>query len=55
MKNYRFPIRKRGFFCPGKEIKGLRLSDPKVAPQEILQIDTARAKKDRFRLETIYF
>jgi 3,2-trans-enoyl-CoA isomerase len=32
--------------------QGVVRSDPKVAPQKIPQIDTARAKKDRFRMET---
>ena len=52
MQNYKFPIRKRGFFCPGKEIKGLRGGVHGYAAQEIPQIDTAGAKKDRFRMET---
>jgi hypothetical protein len=34
--------------------QGIALKRPKVAPQEIPQIDTARAKKNRFRMETNY-
>jgi hypothetical protein len=48
-----FPIRKRGIFRPGKEIKGLRGGVPLYAAQVILMIDTARAEKNRFRMETI--
>jgi len=47
-----FPIRKRGFFCPGKEIKGLCGGVHQYAAQLSLQIDAARAEKDRFRMET---
>jgi hypothetical protein len=32
--------------------QGIALKRPKVAPQEIPQIDTARVKKNRFRMET---
>ena len=52
MSNDKFPVRKRKFFCHGKEIKGLRGGVLEYAAQEIPQIDTARAKKDRFRMET---
>ena len=39
-------------FLSGKEIKRLRGGVHGYAAQTILQIDTARAKKDRFRMET---
>jgi hypothetical protein len=47
-----FQFRKRGIFCHGKEIKGLRGGVQEYGAQEIPQIDTARAKKNRFRMET---
>jgi hypothetical protein len=47
-----FLIRERGFFCPGKEITGLRGGVLGYAAQASPLIDTARAKKDRFRMET---
>jgi hypothetical protein len=53
MKNYWFSIRERGFFCPGKEIKGLRGGVHRYAAQVNPQIETARAEKDRFRMKTI--
>jgi hypothetical protein len=54
MRNYWFPIWKVGIFCPGKEIKGLRGGvRPYGAPASPL-IDTARAKKHPFRMETNY-
>jgi hypothetical protein len=52
MRNYWFPIRKRGFFRPGQEIKGLRGGVHQYAAQVSPQIDTASAEKDRFRMET---
>jgi hypothetical protein len=51
MRNYWFPDWKRGFFCPGKKSKGLRGGVHRYAAQASLKIDTARAKKDRFRME----
>jgi hypothetical protein len=35
MENDKFPIREQGYFCPGKEIKGLRLRDLKVATMNL--------------------
>jgi len=52
MRTYWFPIRKAGIFCPGKEIKGLRGGVLLYAAQARPQIDTARAKKHPFRMET---
>ena len=52
MRNYWFSIRKRGFFCPGKEIKGLRGGVHRYAAQVTLLIDAARAEKDRLRMKT---
>jgi len=54
MRNYWFSIRKRGFFCPGKEIKGLRGGVHRYAAQVTPLIDAARAEKDRFRMKTNY-
>jgi hypothetical protein len=54
MRHYWFPIRKRGIFRPGKEIEGLRGGVRWYAAQAKLKIDTTRAEKDRFRMETIY-
>jgi len=48
MRNCWFSIRKRGFFRPGKEIKGLRGGVHRYAAQVSPQIDAARAEKDRF-------
>src|SRR6266498_5638742 len=50
--NYWFSIRKRGFFSPGQEIKGLRGGVHQYAAQVSPQIDAARTKKDRFRMKT---
>jgi hypothetical protein len=52
MLNYWFSIRNRGFFRPGKEIKGLRGGVHQYAAQVKPQIDAARAGKDRFRMKT---
>ncbi|GAM08714.1 hypothetical protein OR1_00987 [Geobacter sp. OR-1] len=52
MRNYWFTDRKGGIFCLGKEIKGLRGGVLLYVAQAILQIDTARAKKNPFRTET---
>ncbi len=52
IRNYWFSIRKRGFFCSGKEIKGLRGGVHRYVAQVTPQIDTTRAEKDRFRMET---
>ena len=52
MRNYRFPIRKGEIFRSGKEINGLRGGVLLYAAQGILQIDTARAEKNPFRMET---
>ena len=52
MRNYWFSIRKRGFFRPDKEIKGLRGGVHSYAAQVTPQIDAARAEKDRFRMKT---
>src|SRR6266540_6119351 len=52
MRNMQIPIRKRGFFRTGKEIKGLRGGVHRYAAQVSPQIDAARAEKDRFRMET---
>jgi len=41
-------IRKRGFFRPGKEIKGLRGGIQLYAAEVSPQIDAAKAEKDRF-------
>jgi len=54
MRQYWFPIRKRGIFRPGKEIKGLCGGVRWYAAQANPKIDTAKAEKDRFRMETIY-
>jgi len=54
MKNYWFSIRKRGFFRPGKEIKGLRGGVHQYAAQVTPQIDAAKAENDRFRMKTKY-
>jgi hypothetical protein len=54
MRNKWFSIRKRGFFRPGQEIKGLRGGVHRYAAQVRPQIDTARAEKDRFRMKTKY-
>ena len=48
-----FPDRKRGFFRSGKETKRLRGGILQYVAQATLQVDTARAEKDRFRMETI--
>jgi len=48
-----FPDRKRGFFCSGKETKGLRGGILEYVAQASPQVDTARAEKDRFRMETL--
>jgi hypothetical protein len=53
MRQYWFPIWKRGIFRPGKEIKGLRGGAHRYAAQASPMIDTARVKKNRFRMETI--
>jgi hypothetical protein len=47
-----FPIRKRGIFRRGKEIKRLRGGVHQYATQAISQIDAATAEKNRFRTET---
>ena len=47
-----FPDRKRGFFRSGKETKRLRGGILQYVAQATLQVDTARAEKDRFRMET---
>ena len=47
MRCKQFPIRKAGIFRPGKEIEGLR-----GAAQENPKIDSARAEKTAFRMET---
>jgi len=52
MRHYWFPIRKRGIFRPGKEIKGLRGGVHRYAAQANPKIDAARAEKNRFRMET---
>jgi len=52
MWNYWFSIRKRGIFCLGKEIKGLRGGIHRYAAQVNPQIDTARAEKNRFGIKT---
>ena len=52
MRIYWFSIRKRGFFRPGKKIKGLRGGVHSYAALVTPQIDAARAEKDRFRLKT---
>ena len=52
MRNEWFPIRKGGIFRPDKEIKGLRGGVPLYAAQGIPQIDTVRAEKNPFRMET---
>jgi hypothetical protein len=52
MVDYLLSIWKGGIFCPGKEIKGLRGGVHQYAAQARLQIDTARAKKDPFRMKT---
>jgi hypothetical protein len=52
MRNYWFSIRKRVFFRPGQEIKGLRGGVHRYAAQVTPLIDIARAKKDRFRMKT---
>jgi len=51
VRNYWFSIRKRGFFRPGQEIKGLRGDVHRYAAQVSPQIDAAKAEKDRFRME----
>jgi hypothetical protein len=53
MRNCWFSIRKRGFFCHGKEIKGLRGGVHLYAAQVTPQIDAAGAEKDRFQMKTI--
>jgi hypothetical protein len=53
MRNYWFPIRKRGIFRSGKEIEGLRGGVRWYAAQANPKIDAARAEKDRFRVEPI--
>jgi hypothetical protein len=52
MRNYWFPIRKGGIFRSGQEIKELRGGILLYAAQVIPQIDTARAEKNPFRMET---
>jgi hypothetical protein len=47
-----FPDRKEVIFRPGKEIKGLRGGILQHVAQAITQIDTARAEKHPFRMET---
>jgi len=47
-----FPDRKEGIFRPGKEIKGLRGGILTYVAQASPQIDTARAEKHPFRMET---
>jgi hypothetical protein len=54
MRHYWFPIWKRRFFRPGKEIKGLRGGVHRYAAQASPMIDAARAEKNRFRMETKY-
>jgi hypothetical protein len=51
--NYWFPIRKGGIFRPGKEIEGLRGGVHRYAAQASPKIDSAWAKKNPFRPETI--
>jgi hypothetical protein len=53
MRQFWFPIRKRGIFRPGKEIKGLRGGVRWYVAQASPMIDAARAEKNRFRMETI--
>jgi len=48
-----FPDRKEGIFRPGKEIKRLRGGILTYVAQAITQIDTARAEKHPFRMETM--
>ena len=52
MRHYWFPIRKGGIFRPGKEIEGLRGGVHWYAAQVSPKIDTARAEKNPFRMET---
>jgi hypothetical protein len=52
ISHWQFSIRKGGIFRPGKEIEGLRGGVPMYAAQEAPKIDTARAEKDSFRMET---
>jgi hypothetical protein len=52
MRHEQFPIRKRGVFRPGKEVKELRGGVLLYAAQSILKIDAARVEKNRFRTET---
>lgn len=52
MRHELFSIRKRGFFRHGKDVKGLRRGEHRYAAQAIPKIDAAKAKKDRFRMET---
>jgi hypothetical protein len=52
MRHYWFPIRKRGFLRPGKEIEGLCGGVHWYAAQASPKIDATRAEKDRFRMET---
>jgi drug/metabolite transporter (DMT)-like permease len=54
MRHYWFPIRKRGIFCPGKEIEGLRGDVHRYAAQASPKVEAARAEKNRFRMETSY-
>ena len=52
MRHLQFPIRKGGIFHPGKEIEGLRGGVHWYAAQANQKVDTARAEKDPFRMET---
>ena len=52
IRDCKFPFRKGGIFHPGKKIKGLRGGVHLYAAQETSKIDTARAEKDSFRMET---
>ena len=53
MRYLQFPIRKGGIFRSVKESEGLRGGVLGYAAQESPKIDTARAEKDPFRMETI--
>src|SRR5208337_5336769 len=46
MRHYWFPIQKRGFFCPGKEIEGLCGGVHRYAAQASPKIEAARALSD---------
>jgi hypothetical protein len=52
MERCQFPIRKGGIFRHGKKIEGLRGGVHGYAAQASPKIDTARAEKDPFRMET---